>query len=505
MGYYSVDYNGLRTAEKSLMESVAEWKSDLADVRNSLNRLSELPSFQGEWAASERAYISEVHGFLLGVLGQLLNTFSDKLVLYSEGYLSVDSDESFVIPEQDLKQVEAWLKTNYSHLETNHQTAKSALFDVYDIAGVDVPSMYSVTAEFENTKRLCNSTGEDVESYEQSHAEDMDDINQLIASTRTFIANYSQVARSSGYVPGSAASLDAYHGVFAALSLAAAFSTKNNESISHARAGYLHNLEVNPVEAEPLPSAKEIATLAFTDLIGDVLGFVSAVYLVPKTIAEKGLVKGFAGATWDILNKFYETANDLSAFVPLALLPLAGSEKMRQYMLEEANEMVHVKGFIDEMRTFGFEEGSTMDNLLDHAEMADNFAKEKKALDGAYKNFEKIVDLSELNNCEDPGQMIEKLEGAGQGIAKSFGVNIPAGEWNDNKIGSVLKTAKTVPDVTSALLEGKSGMQKYWETTDPGKIEKYAGKTIESLQHIAGLEETGQALPQTGTLLGVPV
>ena len=177
----------------------------LGELNQALNQLIRTNTIKGKAADGMKAYIGEVHLTLIQALQLALNNYQMALGKYVKGYLAVDSNRNFKLVKEDLDAHVRQLTTHrsdFTKLERQLKAISSEVDDLVWLGGAGGNRLGRVAKEMDQMKQTSQKLKEKWETYEQ-HDPGFDQVQDLIARTKSLIKQTVKVPRGYAYSPGS--------------------------------------------------------------------------------------------------------------------------------------------------------------------------------------------------------------------------------------------------------------------------------------------------------------
>ncbi|MCJ1996489.1 hypothetical protein GYN67_07280 [Lactococcus piscium] len=177
----------------------------LGELNQALNLLIRTNTINGKAADGMKAYIGEVHLTLIQALQLALNNYQMALGKYVKGYLAVDRNRNFKLVKEDLnahvRQLTAH-RSDFTKLERQLKAISSEVDDLVWLGGAGGNRLGRVATEMDQMKQIAQKLKEKWETYEQ-HDPGFDQVQDLIARTKSLIKQTVKVPRGYAYSPGS--------------------------------------------------------------------------------------------------------------------------------------------------------------------------------------------------------------------------------------------------------------------------------------------------------------
>ena len=177
----------------------------LGELNQALNQLIRTNTIKGKAADGMKAYIGEVHLTLIQALQLALNNYQMALGKYVKGYLAVDSNRNFKLVKEDLDAHVRQLTTHrsdFTKLERQLKAISSEVDDLVWLGGAGGNRLGRVAKEMDQMKQTSQKLKEKWETYEQ-HDPGFDQVQDLIARTKSLLRQTVKVPRGYAYSPGS--------------------------------------------------------------------------------------------------------------------------------------------------------------------------------------------------------------------------------------------------------------------------------------------------------------
>jgi len=152
-----------------------------------------------------KAYIGEVHMTLIQTLGLLLYNYQAALGKYVKGYLQVDSNESFKFVKEDFDDHERKLsshRSDFTSIGSKLKAISDEADDIISLAGAGSNRLFNVVKDMDAMKKTVSDLKDNWNNYENSY-KDFDQVQELIAQTKSLLKSTLSVPRGYSYTPGS--------------------------------------------------------------------------------------------------------------------------------------------------------------------------------------------------------------------------------------------------------------------------------------------------------------
>ena len=234
---YCIKYDDIRALLNTCGAQFNNWQSQLQNILSASNGVIGMAAFSGKAAESIKSYMQDVHNILVLSISQAISEFRSKLLLYSSGYYSIESDKYAVISEDTLQAaISKYDGLSRSFVDESCRLS-SAVNSIRDIFNVSPPSSYPVCTDYDAFKRRVTKLKEDVGSYERSKlGSDLSDLANLIKQLKATIKDFSGRSASaiSYYQPGSVAASASFQGLYQQLNRSMAFCDSHVDEVQAA-------------------------------------------------------------------------------------------------------------------------------------------------------------------------------------------------------------------------------------------------------------------------------
>ncbi|PCS08013.1 hypothetical protein RU87_GL000750 [Lactococcus plantarum] len=177
----------------------------MGELSQALNQLVSTNKIKGKAADGMKAYIGEVHLTLIQTLQLALNNYQMALGKYINGYLQVDGNHDFKLIREDLNAHVRQLtsqQSDFTSLERQLKAISNEVNDLVYLGGAGGYRIGQVAKEMDHMKQTAQKLKERWESYEQ-HDPGFDQVQELIARTKSLLKQTLKVPRGYAYHSGS--------------------------------------------------------------------------------------------------------------------------------------------------------------------------------------------------------------------------------------------------------------------------------------------------------------
>ena len=285
---YCIKYDDIRALLNTCGAQFNNWQSQLQNILSASNGVIGMAAFSGKAAESIKSYMQDVHNILVLSISQAISEFRSKLLLYSSGYYSIESDKYAVISEDTLQAaISKYDGLSRSFVDESCRLS-SAVNSIRDIFNVSPPSSYPVCTDYDAFKRRVTKLKEDVGSYERSKlGSDLSDLANLIKQLKATIKDFS--GRSVGaiqcYQPGSVVAHWSYQDLCLQLKRSMAFCDSHVDEVQAALDNETKVEKAIAAEERQKQAVWDIALSVLTIVAGAAIIVLSAGTATPLVVA----------------------------------------------------------------------------------------------------------------------------------------------------------------------------------------------------------------------------
>ena len=199
-------------------------------------------------------YVNEVHGTLVGVIGQAVSELADRAMVYESGFTEIDGSDDAHITQESLEEVQKRVEGNMEAFAGEVGSLSDILYSVSDLFASALPSTESVSNNYDAIRETTTNLNQSTGSYEASHLGDCANINGMLESVLSIISAQSAGTISvNNYSAGKIANLDAFRTLQESYGASVQYYSDNMQQIADA-----HENIASKIEAEIEELAKEL-------------------------------------------------------------------------------------------------------------------------------------------------------------------------------------------------------------------------------------------------------
>ncbi|MBC1211754.1 hypothetical protein HB815_12580 [Listeria booriae] len=187
---YLVKYDDVTSVGAYVNGNCQTYGEQLQEISQSFTNIVGIPSLKGQAADSMKAYVGEVHGFIIQSISQLVQEIQSKFLLYKDGYYNtIDADNHAKLDENILESTLTFFRQSTNNFDIEHGKLEEVIQSVYDIINVSNISAYAVQDDYQHTTKQVSELKQLVGQYENDHAtKDFTVFDAMLTSLKGLIA-----------------------------------------------------------------------------------------------------------------------------------------------------------------------------------------------------------------------------------------------------------------------------------------------------------------------------
>ncbi|EUJ44899.1 T7SS effector LXG polymorphic toxin [Listeria riparia] len=187
---YLVKYDDVTSVGAYVNGNCQTYGGQLQEISQSFTNIVGIPSLKGQAADSMKAYVGEVHGFIIQSISQLVQEIQSKFLLYKDGYYNtIDADNHAKLDENILESTLTFFRQSTNNFDIEHGKLEEVIQSVYDIINVSNISAYAVQDDYQHTTKQVSELKQLVGQYENDHAtKDFTVFDAMLTSLKGLIA-----------------------------------------------------------------------------------------------------------------------------------------------------------------------------------------------------------------------------------------------------------------------------------------------------------------------------
>ena len=196
---YQVKFNDITSMHGQTNQTIQQWGESLKNLQESIASLANQSELQGEAMTSAKSYMTEVHGTFIQTLTQLMNEYIVSFLLYKDGYYQIDTHNHAELPEDVYKGLHSDLGKSKQRFEQQLEQLTTAKLRVAGLVNYQGTSHTKTKFTYEKLMKDIKHLDESITQYEEMHArQDLQAFKELLAATKSLLAEYSSRDRSMG-------------------------------------------------------------------------------------------------------------------------------------------------------------------------------------------------------------------------------------------------------------------------------------------------------------------
>ena len=198
MSYY-VKFNDITSMQGQTNQTIQQWGHALDVLQESIASLANQSELQGKAMTSAKSYMTEVHGTFIQTLTLLMNEYIASFLLYKDGYYQIDTHNHAELPEDVYKGLYSDLGKSKQRFEQQLEQLTTAKLRVAGLVNYQGTSHTKTKFTYEKLMKDIKHLDESITQYEEMHArQDLQAFKELLAATKSLLAEHSSRARSMG-------------------------------------------------------------------------------------------------------------------------------------------------------------------------------------------------------------------------------------------------------------------------------------------------------------------
>ncbi|MBC1896207.1 T7SS effector LXG polymorphic toxin [Listeria booriae] len=187
---YLVKYDDVTSVGAYVNGNCQTYGGQLQEISQSFTNIVGIPSLKGQAADSMKAYVGEVHGFIIQSISQLVQEIQSKFLLYKDGYYNtIDADNHAKLDENILESTLTFFQQSTNNFDAEHGKLEEVIQSVYDIINVSNISAYAVQDDYQQTTKQVSELKQKVGQYENDHAtKDFTIFDEMLTSLKGLIS-----------------------------------------------------------------------------------------------------------------------------------------------------------------------------------------------------------------------------------------------------------------------------------------------------------------------------
>ncbi|MBC2258107.1 T7SS effector LXG polymorphic toxin [Listeria booriae] len=187
---YLVKYDDVTSVGAYVNGNCQTYGGQLQEISQSFTNIVGIPTLKGQAADSMKAYVEEVHGFIIQSISQLVQEIQSKFLLYKDGYYNtIDADNHAKLDENILESTLTFFRQSTNNFDIEHGKLEEVIQSVYDIINVSNISAHAVQDDYQHTTKQVSELKQLVGHYENDHAtKDFTVFDAMLTSLKGLIA-----------------------------------------------------------------------------------------------------------------------------------------------------------------------------------------------------------------------------------------------------------------------------------------------------------------------------
>lgn len=200
---FQINYADLSDLFWEYKEKIENLIENIDNCIKSIDTFIGTAIFTGKTGDAVKSYLGEAHITMLSGIKVTAQTLLDNMILYKDGYRSIDNSTDFKLNEEAIEEFRKKLVSNYENADEYTEKIRSALSEVSDISAVSMPDSNGVFDIHEQMDSDLINLVSDVNSYEREN------VRMLENSVEVLLDNLQSCLSKIGQSKGAIESYDA--------------------------------------------------------------------------------------------------------------------------------------------------------------------------------------------------------------------------------------------------------------------------------------------------------
>ena len=346
---YKIHYDDITSLQVEAGQTTQNWQSAIDKLMTSKDFIQNDPNLQGATMTNIGLYLSEVHGYLLDALGALMADYNSELLLYKDGYYTIDNDPHAVLSEQTLKQTHKSLDASKSDMEDELAKLDKAKKSVSDLVHYSGNKQTDLMTGYRDLMSKAKQLDDAVGQYESNHAhQDLSRFDAMVSAFESLLTEYkTKRASVTGYQADDIRRLDSFEDFGNAYNAIGSWHQANQSRLQAAgerdKARFEHlqkEIEAEAAKEREKQGWWDLATAGITVVVGVAAIVATAGAATPLVVA--GAVAGAGAAAYGVSNM--EEAGQNIYYGRKGDITTRSFNPIRDTVFKRNNELYHKVG-----------------------------------------------------------------------------------------------------------------------------------------------------------------
>ncbi|WP_088816161.1 MULTISPECIES: T7SS effector LXG polymorphic toxin [Listeria] len=188
---YQIKYDDIMSVGAFTNSTSKAYSDQLEAISKSISPIISMNQLKGQAADSVKTYLAEVHGNILGSIGQIIQEYQVRFLLYKDGYFQeIDNDLHAQLDEKVFDELISFFKSSKSAFEVEEVNLDSTIGTINDILATKI-SAQNVLQSYEDASKRVGELRTKTGEYETKHKnEDLVNFKNMLQALKLLIADY---------------------------------------------------------------------------------------------------------------------------------------------------------------------------------------------------------------------------------------------------------------------------------------------------------------------------
>lgn len=188
---YQIKYDDIMSVGAFTNSTSKAYSDQLEAISKSISPIISMNQLKGQAADSVKTYLAEVHGNILGSIGQIIQEYQVRFLLYKDGYFQeIDNDLHAQLDEKVFDELVSFFKSSKNAFELEQVNLDSTIGTINDILATKI-SGQNVLQSYDDASKKVNDLRTKTGEYETKHKNaDLVNFKNMLQALKLLIADY---------------------------------------------------------------------------------------------------------------------------------------------------------------------------------------------------------------------------------------------------------------------------------------------------------------------------
>lgn len=188
---YQIKYDDIMSVGAFTNSTSKAYSDQLEAISKSISPIISMNQLKGQAADSVKTYLAEVHGNILGSIGQIIQEYQVRFLLYKDGYFQeIDNDLHAQLDEKVFDELVSFFKSSKNAFELEQVNLESTIGTINDILATKI-SGQNVLQSYDDASKKVNDLRTKTGEYETKHKNaDLVNFKNMLQALKLLIADY---------------------------------------------------------------------------------------------------------------------------------------------------------------------------------------------------------------------------------------------------------------------------------------------------------------------------